>query len=74
MPAMRAENDIVRLQVRADTNRHRLLANVGVAGSRDQPALVGLDELLLGAADLGHAFVKRQADSPGWQFDCFAIF
>ena len=74
MSAMRAEDNVLRFQIGTNTHRYGLLPDIRVASSGHQSALVGLNQVLLRAADRHHAFVKRQGDSPGWQFDGFRIF
>ena len=59
--AVRAEDDVVGAQMRADAGRDRLLADVGVAGAVDQAALVTARELLLALADQLHGAVQKSA-------------
>ena len=56
--AMRAEHHVVGSQMGADAGRDRLLADVGMAGAVDQPALVRAGELLLALADELHLLVE----------------
>jgi hypothetical protein len=44
----------------ADANRHRLLPDIGVAGTMDQTGLVRLGQLLLAAADHQHLAIETQ--------------
>jgi hypothetical protein len=67
--AMRAEDDVVGPQMGADADGDRLLADVGVAGAVDQPALMAAGQLLFALADRLHRpveiqrFVLRQGGS-----------
>ena len=60
MPAVRAEDHVVRAQVGADAGGDRLLADVGVAGAVDQPALVAPRQLLLALANQLHGAIERK--------------
>ena len=57
MAAVRAEDDVVASQMSADAGGDRLLADVGVAGAVNEPALVRAGQLLLAPADEHHAAV-----------------
>ena len=70
VPAMRAEDDVVAAQVRTDAGGDRLLPDVGMAGSVNQPALVRSCQLLFAAANQDHRAIKGQklvAGSDGWR-------
>ena len=58
--AVRAEDDVVGPQMRADAGGDRLLADVGVAGAVDQPALMRPCQLLLAAANEHHRAIEGQ--------------
>ena len=60
MAAVRAEDDVLAAKVGADPRGNRLLADVGVTGAGDQPALVGLGQRLLTAADAHHLAVHGE--------------
>src|SRR6478735_5397242 len=60
MPAVGAENDILMAEMRANTDRNRFLADVGVAGAGDIPLLVGTGELLLCFTDIQHLAVQPE--------------
>jgi hypothetical protein len=56
--AVRAENSVLFLQMRANANRYRFLADVSVARAMNQSALMRSDELFLGTADAKHLLVE----------------
>jgi hypothetical protein len=58
MSAMRAEDHVLPAQRRADPDRHRFLADVGVTRAMNQPALVTARQLLFRLADELHLSVK----------------
>ena len=60
VPAMRAEDDVVAAQMRADARGDRLLPDVSMAGPVNQPALMRSCQLLFAAPDQYHAPIKRQ--------------
>ena len=57
--AVRAEDGVVGSQMRAHAGGDRFLADVGVAGAVDQPALMTAGELLLGRADQLHGAIEH---------------
>ena len=59
---VRAENRVLRLQMRADTGGDRFLANVGVARAVDQTALVRPGQSFFAETDGLHLAVETQAD------------
>jgi hypothetical protein len=60
MPTMRAEDDILDLEMSADSDRNGFLADVGVTRPMDQSALMRPGQLLLTAANQQHLAVKQQ--------------
>ena len=58
--AVRAENHVLMPQMGAHAGGDRFLADVGVAGAVDQPALVRADQQLLAAADKRHRPVQGE--------------
>jgi hypothetical protein len=64
VPAVRAEDHVVLTQVGAHADGDRLLADVGVAGSVDQSALMGAGQLLLALPDQLHLPVEPQEQFP----------
>ena len=57
---VRAENSVVRAQMRANACGNRLLAYIGMAGAVNQPHLVRAGQLLLCVADGQQLPVKRE--------------
>jgi hypothetical protein len=60
MAAMRAENDVIGSQMGANADGDRLLADVGVTGAMDQPALVRAGQLFLALTDQLHLPIQLQ--------------
>ena len=58
MTAMRAEDGVRFMQMRAHTRGDGFLAHIGVAGSVDEPALMRFCEPLLHHADREHGAVE----------------
>jgi hypothetical protein len=56
--AVRAEHRVLMAQMRAYARRNCLLANVGVTCTMDQPGLISLRQLLLGAANHKHLAIQ----------------
>ena len=58
--AMRAEDDVIAAKMCTHPRGDRFLADVGVAGPVNQPALMRSRQLLFAAADQEHRAIKRQ--------------
>ncbi len=62
MTAMGAEHDIFMIQMGTHASGDGFFANVGMAGSVDQSALVGSRKLFFALADDLHLAIQRQHD------------
>jgi hypothetical protein len=63
---MCAKDNIIRPEVRANTNGNGFLTNVSMAGTVDQSALMRLRQLFLATADEEHLAIKAKKFG-GWE-------
>jgi hypothetical protein len=60
VPPVRAEDNVVRLEVSTDSGSDRLLTDVGVARPVDQSALVATSQLFFALSNDLHRAIKTQ--------------